>query len=179
MSSRNGVLYGEGLDMGGNAGRVNQYGTNGFIIFGNSSGYAGAGLPTSSDGSLTFTGGAGTLDIVVASSPAQFTWSVIIASQALANNNGYICGTGGGAISLSLPSSAAVGTIIEVSLSGATSWTITQGAGQRIRLGALQTTSGVGGSLASTAQGDSIRMVCDLSGSHWVVLSSMGLLTIV
>jgi hypothetical protein len=82
-------------------------------------------------------------------------------------------------LSLSLPATSAVGNVIEVSLDGATSFTITQGAGQQIRLGNVATTAGVGGSLASTQQGDSVRLVCRTANLLWNVLSSMGNPTIV
>lgn len=106
-------------------------------------------------------------------------WSNITASQALVVNRGYFCVSAGGALSLSLPATSAVGSVIEVSLDGATSFTITQGAGQQIRLGNVATTAGVGGSLASTQQGDSVRIVCRTANLLWNVLSSMGNPTIV
>jgi hypothetical protein len=101
-------------------------------------------------------------------------WTAITASQTLAVNNGYICVSPGGALSLLLPAVSAVGNIIEVTLDGSTSFTITQGAGQQIRIGNATTTAGVGGSIASTQQGDSVRMVCSVANLKWNVLSSMG-----
>jgi hypothetical protein len=101
-------------------------------------------------------------------------WTVISASQSLASENGYICASPGGALSLALPATSQVGDIIEVTLDGATSFTITQSAGQQIRIGSLSTTSGVGGSITSNNQGDSLRMVCSIADLKWNVLSSMG-----
>lgn len=106
-------------------------------------------------------------------------WQTIIASQPLLVNNGYICIAPGGALSLSLPAVSAIGDLIEITLDGSTSFTVTQGAGQSIRLGNLATTAGVGGSLASTQQGDSLRMVCSVANLKWNVVSSMGNPTIV
>lgn len=106
-----------------------------------------------------------------------FIWQTIIASRTLAINNGYICISPGGALSLALPATATIGDIIEVVLDGSTSWTITQSAGQQIRFGNVQTTSGAGGSLASTAAGDTIRMVAQ-TASKWNILSSVGVLTV-
>lgn len=105
-------------------------------------------------------------------------WSVIGASQALAVNHGYICTTGA-ALSLSLPATSTLGQVIEITLDGSTSFTVTQGAGQSIRFGSVSTTAGAGGSMVSTAQGDSIRMVCSVANTKWNVLSSVGNLTIV
>lgn len=106
------------------------------------------------------------------------TWSVIGASQALAVNNGYVCTTGA-ALSLSLPATSTRGQVVEITLDGSTSFTVTQAAGQSIRFGNVSTTVGVGGSMVTTAQGDSIRMVCSVANTKWNVLSSVGNLTIV
>ena len=129
-------------------------------------------------GALTVTGNPGTSTLTISISGGGSSWSVIGANQALVVNNGYICTTGG-ALSLSLPATSAVGSIIEVTLDGSTSFAITQAASQQIRLGNLQTTAGVGGSLTTTAQGDTLRMVCSVANLKWNVLSSMGNLTIV
>lgn len=135
------------------------------------------GTLTSTDGSITITPGAGTINLSVSGGVAQ--WSTITASQTLAINHGYICISPGGALALLLPAVSAVGNIIEITLDGATSFTVTQGAGQQIRIGNTATTAGAGGSLASTQQGDSIRMVCSVANLKWNVLSSMGNPTIV
>jgi len=105
-------------------------------------------------------------------------WATIGASGALAVNTGRIC-TGGAALSFSLPVTSAVGDVIRLTLDGSTSWTITQAANQQIRMGNKETTLGVGGSLASTAQGDCVEMVCVTANLRWLVVSSMGNITVV
>ena len=125
---------------------------------------------------MTTQNNAGSISVSVTG--GGLTWKNIGISQSLENNFGYICGSGN-ALSLSLPSSADVGDVIEVCLNGSTSWTVTQGAGQRIHIGNTQTTSGIGGSLASTAQGDCIKLVCDTSGTHWIVTSNIGIITVI
>ena len=104
----------------------------------------------------------------------MMTWQTIIASQTLVVDNGYICIAPGGALALLLPPVSVVGNIIEVTLDGSASFTIHQGAGQSIRIGNLSTTAGVGGSLGTTQQGDTLRMVCSVANLKWNVLSSMG-----
>ena len=116
---------------------------------------------------------------ITISAGAPVLWTNISASQALVNNNGYICVAPGGALSLSLPATSAVGDIIEVVLDGATSWTITQGAGQQIRYGNVQSTLGAGGSVASTAQGDALKLVCVTADLRWVATSGVGTLNVV
>lgn len=106
-----------------------------------------------------------------------FPWLNIGTSQTLAINTGYFCSSGG-ALSLALPTTSLVGDTISVVLDGSTSWTITQGAGQRIRLGNTVSTTGVGGSIASNLRGDTVTMVCQTANTFWVVTSSVGNITV-
>jgi len=119
--------------------------------------------------------GNGTISI---SSSTSVTWSLISASQTLVIDNGYFCVSPGGALALLLPPVSKVGDTIEITLDGATSFAITQAAGQQIRFGNQTTTSGVTGSVTSNNQGDSIRMVCRIANLSWNIVSSIGTLTI-
>ncbi len=106
-------------------------------------------------------------------------WQLVTQATQPANmsvNRGYICNTGGtGLVVLPLPTTgSALGDIIEITLDGATSFQITQAAGQQIRLGNQQTTAGVAGSITTTAQGNTIRMVCQTANLKWNILSSVG-----
>ena len=102
------------------------------------------------------------------------TWHVVSINQVGTANNGYVFVAPGGALTISLPAVSSVGDEFIVTLDGATSFQITQGAGQQIRLGNLATTAGVGGSITSTQQGDTLTMVCSVANLKWNVLSSMG-----
>jgi len=126
------------------------------------------GITTSASGNtLTITG------------PSSVSWSNISASQTLVVNSGYFCSSGG-ALSLALPATSAVGDTIEVLLCGSTSFTVTQAAGQQITLANTSTTAGVGGSLSSTQQGDAIRIICRTANLLWQVgPGSLGNLTMV
>ena len=108
------------------------------------------------------------------------TWTVVTgATQTIAVNNGYISNRAG-LITYSLPATSAVGDVFEITnINTALGWTITQAAGQSIRLGNASTTVGVGGSLSSLALGDSIRCVCVVANTTWVTLSVVGNVTIV
>ena len=179
----NDVLYGLNCDYtGGSSASVveaNGLITNGQIWIGRTTVNAGGthidvGTITGGAG-ITVTNGPGTITI---SASTSSVWQTIGASQALAVNKGYICNAGG-ALSLSLPATAAVGSIVEVTLDGSTSFTITQAAGQSIRFGNVVTTTGVGGSIVSTARGDALRMVCSVANLNWNVISSVGNLTTV
>lgn len=106
------------------------------------------------------------------------TWNLISSSQTLSPNNGYFCVSPGGILSLRLPPVSNLGDVIEICLDGSAGFTITQGAGQTIRLGNVSTTAGIGGSLTSTQQGDVLRLVCQVANLKWNVLSCEGNLTI-
>lgn len=106
------------------------------------------------------------------------TWQLITADQTLEVNHGYICVSPGTNISLTLPTTSAVGDIIEITIANATSWTVRQASGQNIRMGTSTTTVGTTGGLSSTALGDTIRMVCRTANTTWIVLSSMGNITV-
>lgn len=124
-------------------------------------------------GGVTVSGDAVTNTLTIAVSVESITWNAISTSQTLVINNGYIC-SGGDILSLALPAVSSLGDIIEITLDGSSGFTITQGAGQKIRLGNQATTAGVGGTLSSTAQGDSLRMVCSVANNNWNVLSCIG-----
>ncbi len=121
----------------------------------------------------TTTSASGNTVTITSSGGSSFTWNSISASQTLVINNGYFC-AGGGALSLALPATSTLGDEIIITLDGSTSFTITQGAGQSIRLGNLATTAGVGGSVTSTQQGDTIWLVCQTANLKWNAIDSMG-----
>lgn len=132
-------------------------GTAGYVLTANGAGVA---------PSFQVAGGGGT------------TWSVITADQTAAVNNGYICNKGS-TLNLALPTTSAVGSILEVTgINNATGWKITQAASQQIHFGSSDTTAGTGGSLASSATRDSVRLVCVVANLEWNVLSAQGNLTV-
>jgi hypothetical protein len=96
----------------------------------------------------------------------------------MAVNNGYIANNAG-LVTLTLPDTAALGSIIEVVGKGAGGWKIAQNAGETIHFGNINTTTGTGGSLASTATYDAIRCVCTIANTDWTVLSVQGVITVV
>lgn len=106
------------------------------------------------------------------------TWNVVSTSQSLLVNNGYVAVSPGAGLQFSLPALSAVGDVIAITLDGATSWTITQGAGQQVRLGKLQSTSGASGSLVSTAQGNTMVLVCSIANTRWNAFAPQGNITI-
>ena len=115
--------------------------------------------------------------VSLAAGVGGLNWSAITANQTLAAGNGYFISAG--ALSLALPATSAVGDTITVSLlDTATSFVITQASAQKIRVGSTATTVGAGGSLASTAFGDSVTLV-SYSNGLWEATSVIGSLTAV
>ena len=140
------------------------------------------GTATPSAGNLNVLGTAGATttgsgNTITIKTEGTVAWNVISASQTLAINNGYIC-VGGGALSLALPVVSTLGDTIRVALNGSTSFTITQAAGQQIKVSGSTSTLGVSGSVASTGSGDTIELVCQVANTIWIAPSYNGNLTI-
>jgi hypothetical protein len=105
---------------------------------------------------------------------ATFTWvEVTGTSQAAAVNTGYILNNAG-LVTLTLPSTAAVGQIVEAAGKGSGGWRIAQNAGQTIHFGSANTTTGAGGRLDSTNRYDCVRLLCTTANTDFTVLSSVG-----
>lgn len=107
------------------------------------------------------------------------TWNEITGtSSGMAVDNGYIANNAG-LVTLTLPATAAVGESVRVAGKGAGGWAVAQNAGQTIHFGSSDTTTGVGGSLASTDQYDAIELLCITANTDFVALSSIGNITVV
>ena len=114
-----------------------------------------------------------TQDLLVVPSQGSLSWSSISANQAMVTNHGYIVESG--ALTLSLPVVSSVGDSIGVALDAGISWTLTQGAGQSIKIGSEQTTIGSTGSLASTSSsGDLVILLCTVANTSWISTTSQG-----
>lgn len=102
-----------------------------------------------------------------------FTWNDITGTTAfIIKNNGYFANNGG-LLTFTLPVSCVLGDRFKIIAKGAGGCTISQNAGQTIRLGSQITTVGAGGSLSSTAIGDTLEIVC-YSNSEFYVEDSIG-----
>lgn len=107
-------------------------------------------------------------------------WEEITATgpTSLEVNKGYILNNAG-LVTVALPATAALGSVIKITGKGAGGWTLTQNAGQTIYFASANTTTGAGGSLASTGARDSIELVCVTANNDFNVISSTGNITIV
>lgn len=134
-------------------------------------------LTISGSGGISTSGAASTVT-VDGSAFQQFAWSVITDATAnLAANEGVFGNNAGGVI-FTLPATASVGDLFIVSALQV-SWEIDQNAGQTIHFGSSSTTTGAGGSLASTNARDVVTFVCIVANTDFQVLSSIGNITVV
>jgi len=149
---------------------------NGQLVIGSTGANPAVATMTSSAGSITITNGAGTINLETAA--ATTTWTLVTANTAASVNSGYITNKAATACVITLPATAAVGQIIEVCGLGATGWSIAQNANQYINFGSQVTTTGIGGSLASTLTNDAVKLLCTTTNNGFTVLSSIGNLTV-
>lgn len=154
-------------------------GTDGQVIIGATGAAPDFATLTSTDASITFTTGANTLDLSVASA-GGLTWSVVTdATKTIVVSEAYFANNAG-TLAFTLPATAAVGDTFSVAgMNNATGWSIAQNAGQTIHFGASDTTTGVGGSLASTGTFDVVEIVCNVANTDFVVTQSIGNITVV
>ena len=99
------------------------------------------------------------------------TSSTFVANEGIITNNA-------GLVTLTLPATCTVGDVLRVAGKGVGGWEVAQIAGQTIHFGNQDTTTGVGGSSSSTNQYDSVELLCITTDTDYVVLSSLGNVTI-
>ena len=87
-------------------------------------------------------------------------------SQTMAAYQGYVTNNAG-LVTLTLPTTAAFGTVISIVGKGAGGWKVAQNAGQNIQLGSTSSTVGVAGYIQSTNQFDSIDLLCTTANTTW------------
>lgn len=145
--------------------------------------YDGTRLVTTAVGSATqvlTSNGAGVAPTFQAvPSSGGMTWSEQTGTtQAMAVAHGYILNNAG-VVTATLPATAAVGDIMAIVGKGAGGWLMAQNSGQTVHFGSVNTTTGAGGSLASTNRYDSLEIICTTANTDFVVRSSIGNLTVV
>jgi hypothetical protein len=113
------------------------------------------------------------------SSGGGITWNEVTGTtQTAAADNGYICNNAA-LVTVTLPSTCALGKTIRVAGKGAGGWKIAQNAGQQIHFGDQNTTSGTAGYLAAQTQYDSIELLCITANTTFNVISVVGNITVV
>ena len=145
-----------------------------------------SGSATPASGTLTFTGGTGvstsgtgsTVTIDVAGGGITWNETTVTGPTSIVAANGYIANNAA-TVGFTLPATASVGDYFRITGKGAGGWSLGQNAGQTIHFGSSDTTTGAGGSLASTDAQDTIELVCITANTDFNVLSSIGNITVV
>ncbi len=121
--------------------------------------------------STTFSAGTGGFKLP--SIEVTGTSATMVIGIAYVANNGSL-------VTLTLPTTAATGTLIKVAGFGAGGWKIAQNASQNIKTGAATTTTtGTGGSLSSGGRYDCVELICGTANTTWMILNNTGTLTFV
>ena len=144
------------------------------------------GTTASDPAAATITGGGGvtvsatTGAISITGSGVGFTWvDQTSGSVTMAVNSGYVTDNGASLVTYTLPSTAALGSVFAVVGFSSGGWTIAQQASQLIHIGNHVTTTGAGGSLASSNAFDVVYLVCVVANTTFVTTSVVGNLTYV
>jgi len=144
---------------------------DGEILIGSTGGAASAATLTAGSG-ISITNAAGS--ITIATSGSSFAWIENTSSTvAMDVNTGYINNPASGSVTYTLPTTAAVGDVIEIVGNSGSGFSIAQNSGQSIRFGSSVTTTGAGGSLASGNQYDSLRLVCTAADTAFRVVDAV------
>ncbi len=150
--------------------------TNGQLPIGNT-GADPTGATLTSGTGMSIINGAGS--ITLNSVGGGITWSTVTVDATAGVNTGTVANKAG-LLTMTLPSTSAVGDIVAITgINTALGWKIAQNAGNTIFFGTSTTTPGTGGSLASVATHDTVTLVCVTANANWSVLSSVGNITVV
>lgn len=146
-------------------------------------GDAGGNIPPDIDGVINVLGGDGITtfgtgnSLTISAEDAGFVWVIVTTNVTAADNfGGFI--DAAGVIDISLPATSVIGDTFQVVAKSAGGWNISQLAGQSIRIGNLVTTTGVGGSVSSLAQGDWVELVCSVADTEWIGHINAGAITV-
>lgn len=141
--------------------------TDGQIVVGSSAG-APAAASLSAGTGISITPGSNSISIA-ATGTAGIAWANISGTtQAAAVNTGYVVGNAA-QTTITLPVTAALGSIVTIQGKGAGGWILAAGTGQTIQVG--QTASTTAGSVTSAAAFDSISVVCITANTTWATIS--------
>ncbi len=147
--------------------------TDGQLIIGSTAGAPAAATLTAGMG-VSITNGSNS--ITIATTGGGITWTEVTGtSQNAAVNNGYVANNAG-LVTVTLPANFAIGDIVRIAGLGAGLWRLTANTGDVINFGNQATSAG--GSLTATNRYDCVEVVGVATNSTWVVLSSVGNLTV-
>jgi hypothetical protein len=132
---------------------------------------------TYSNGTITLSGTGnvnGNTITGLSSGGGGITWNNAATTQSMTADNGYFTIALAPTITVfTLPSTIAFGKTLEIGGYSSGLWQLNQNSGQQIRFGITGTTT-TSGILSATSQGDSIRIVCTVADTNFMVVSSIG-----
>ena len=149
--------------------------TDGQLIIGSTAGAPAAATLTAGAG-ITIANGSNS--ITIAASSGGYTWNNVTGTSAtMVKQNGYQANNAG-LVTLTMPTvaSSTFGDTIRVAGFGAGGWLIQNVATGVIHVG--DTATSAAGAIASTNRYDSVELLCSSTTNEWIVLSSVGNLTI-
>lgn len=148
--------------------------TNGQLIIGNTGNDPSAAALTAGTG-ISISTGAGS--ITINATGGGMTWvDVTGTSQAMSISTGYVADNGS-LVTLTLPTTAAIGDTVIVVGKGAGGWKITYTTSQQIQVGSSASTVTTG-NIASTNQWDSVTLTCVTANNIWTARAVQGNITI-
>lgn len=123
---------------------------------------------TGSNGQTFVNNGDGTVSWGAGGGGGGITWSAVAGTtQAAVINHGYVI-QNASATTVTLPATAALGSIVYIQGLGAAGWVLTANTGQTIQVGNAATSSG--GTVTSADQWDAIAVVCVVADTTWAML---------
>jgi hypothetical protein len=114
---------------------------------------------------------------IVSSSSSSFIWQEVTSNATSQVNYGYIVNSSS-LVTLTLPTTAVVGSTIKVVGVGTGGWKVSQNSGQQINMGATFSTSGTSGYVSSTHYTNTIELVCVAENTKWAIISNIGLISL-
>lgn len=174
------TLTSHGILMGNGAGDINATAepSNGQILIGKTGDFPQLAQLQPGMG-IAVSNGAGT--ITISAWGGGVSWTVETVNLNFTANKGIIANKAG-LLTVTLPATASIGDILEITgINTAIGWRVAQNANQRIHVGAVSSTIGVGGYVESVAIRDSLKLLCVVAGAstEWQSLSVIGNLTVV
>lgn len=140
---------------------------DGELPIGDGSGYT---LATLTEGTgITIVNAPGSITISSSGGGGGITWTEVTGtSDIMTENTGWITNNAG-LVTLTLPTTAAIGTALSIVGKGAGGWIIGQLTGQNIQVGNVSTTVGFPGSISSSNRFDSVNLICTTADTTWTV----------
>lgn len=147
--------------------------SNGQLLIGGS-GTNGAAATLTAGTGISITNGAGSITIA-SNGVGSLVWNDVSGtSQSAAVNNGYII-SNASQTTVSLPATAAEGSVFAIAGKGAAGWILQMNTGQTCHIGSSASTSA--GTITSTNLYDSLTIVCVTANTTFVAIAGWGNLT--